>query len=377
MSRSRCTEVASTVSQESLGAVSRRRRSRRSGSPRRAACASPGARSSRGTDLFSLSQKQLRRRWGSEIAYVAQDASGALDPLRRIEYSLAEPMRFHLSLSKREIERAIGRAAGGRRIAGARGVPAALPARVLRRSAAAHRARGRDVVQAVGAHPRRADDRARRHDAGDDHRADQAADRRDRRRRDRHQPRPRAPGRVRRHPRDHVRGRDRRGGHGVRRCSTAPRHPYTAALLDAAPQIEDTTVVRGIPGLPPPGAVSGRCSYAERCRARIDACLTTDPALEHVGGDRRVRCIRAAELGVITSDRLLGVAGVPFSAGPNALLTASNIVCAYGSHDQAVVGARRQLQRGAWRDARHRRRVGLGQVDPAARHRGAARAALG
>ena len=118
---------------------------------------------------------------------------------------------------------------------------------------------------------------------------------------------------------------------------TAPRHPYTAALLDAAPNIEDTTVVRGIPGLPPPGAVSGRCAYAARCRARIDACLATDPPLATLEGDRRVRCIRTSELGVIRSDRLLGVESVPLASEANALLTVSNVVCAYGSQNQAVV----------------------------------------
>jgi peptide/nickel transport system ATP-binding protein len=287
-------------------------------------------------DLFSLSQKDLRRRWGSKISYVGQDASGALDPLRRIEYSLAEPMRFHLSLSKGEIrERSLELLAGvglpapeecmrryphefsggqQQRIALAvamscrpsvlildeptTGLDVTTQARItelikrlIAETGAAAIAISHDLAL-LGAF---ADTLAIMY-AGEIVEEGEASD-----------------------------------------VLTAPRHPYTAALLDAAPHIDDTTVVRGIPGLPPTGAVSGRCAYAERCRVRIDACLTTNPVLETVEGGRLVRCIRTAELGVIGSDRLLGLRGVPLVRGAKALLTASNVVCAYGSHNAAVV----------------------------------------
>jgi peptide/nickel transport system ATP-binding protein len=289
------------------------------------------------TDLFRLSQRELRRRWGSQIAYVGQDASGALDPLRRVEYSLAEPMHHHLSLSKAEIHaRSLELLAGvglpapeeclrryphefsggqQQRIALAVAMscsPAVLildePTtgldvttqamitelikRLIAETGAAAIAISHDLAL-LGAF---ADTIAIMY-AGEIVEEGEAAD-----------------------------------------VLTAPRHPYTAALLDAAPQIEDTAVVRGIPGLPPPGAVSGRCSYSERCRFRIDRCTTTDPVLEPVAdGARRVGCIRTAELGVIDSDRLLGIASVPLAAAPKPLLTVTDVVCAYGSHHQAVV----------------------------------------
>ena len=290
------------------------------------------------TDLFSLSPRELRRRWGSQIAYVGQDASGALDPLRRIEYSLAEPMRFHLSLSKAEIRtRSLELLAGvglpspaecmrryphefsggqQQRIALAVAMscrPAVLildePTtgldvttqatitelikRLIAETGAAAIAISHDLAL-LGAF---ADTLAIMY-AGEIVEEGDASE-----------------------------------------VLTAPRHPYTAALLDAAPNIEDTTVVRGIPGLPPPGAVSGRCAYAARCRVahrRVPSRpIHRSRTLE---GDRRVRCIRTSELG---ADPLgTGCSGSSVAArerGERAARRSSNVVCAYGSQNQAVV----------------------------------------
>src|SRR5262245_19785574 len=52
------------------------------------------------TDLFGLSLDGLTRRWGADITYVAQDAGASLNPLRRIEFLLTEPLRRHLGQSK-------------------------------------------------------------------------------------------------------------------------------------------------------------------------------------------------------------------------------------------------------------------------------------
>ncbi|MGE3618934.1 MAG: ABC transporter ATP-binding protein [Acidimicrobiia bacterium] len=93
------------------------------------------------------------------------------------------------------------------------------------------------------------------------------------------------------------------GGQVVEDASTeqvfsAPRHPYTHALLHAVP---DPTTRGGrlmtIPGAPPqPGKLSGSCRFAPRCAYAVDACLDRDPPLEAPEPGRSVRCVRHAEL---------------------------------------------------------------------------------
>ncbi|HUA78471.1 MAG TPA: ABC transporter ATP-binding protein, partial [Acetobacteraceae bacterium] len=75
-----------------------------------------------------------------------------------------------------------------------------------------------------------------------------------------------------------------------------PRHPYTAALLEAAPN-EDGPPPRPIPGtVPRPDAVPRGCAFAPRCARVVAACGQAHPALAAIGPGRRSRCIRAAEL---------------------------------------------------------------------------------
>jgi oligopeptide/dipeptide ABC transporter ATP-binding protein len=61
---------------------------------------------------------------------------------------------------------------------------------------------------------------------------------------------------------------------------SAPKHPYTRALLSAAPHLRtggDRIVLGGEPASalhPPPG-----CAFAPRCRRALERCSTDDPAL--------------------------------------------------------------------------------------------------
>ncbi|MFI6904444.1 ABC transporter ATP-binding protein [Nonomuraea sp. NPDC050394] len=78
----------------------------------------------------------------------------------------------------------------------------------------------------------------------------------------------------------------------------APRHPYTAALLAAAPE----NAMRGrppeaIPGVvPAPGALPSGCPFSPRCaHTRPEVCDGT-PVGVQVTGSRRVRCARSREL---------------------------------------------------------------------------------
>jgi oligopeptide/dipeptide ABC transporter ATP-binding protein len=74
-----------------------------------------------------------------------------------------------------------------------------------------------------------------------------------------------------------------------------PQHPYTRALLAAAPKLARTGAAREpmVPGEPPSAAaIPAGCRFRPRCRFAIDACAATDPALDPVDPDHRVACLR-------------------------------------------------------------------------------------
>jgi peptide/nickel transport system ATP-binding protein len=79
----------------------------------------------------------------------------------------------------------------------------------------------------------------------------------------------------------------------------APRHPYTAALLSAAPEPDPRTRSRRVvlqgevanPAAPPPG-----CYFHPRCPHAIEACRTEAPAWQEISRGHFVRCHRAHEL---------------------------------------------------------------------------------
>jgi peptide/nickel transport system ATP-binding protein/oligopeptide transport system ATP-binding protein len=79
---------------------------------------------------------------------------------------------------------------------------------------------------------------------------------------------------------------------------TAPRHPYTRALLDAVPQGERRGQLRSITGSPPSLIdVPGGCRFAPRCRLAVGECLTWETELIQTGGPGRLaRCLRHDEV---------------------------------------------------------------------------------
>jgi len=79
---------------------------------------------------------------------------------------------------------------------------------------------------------------------------------------------------------------------------TAPRHPYTRALLDAVPQGEQRGQLRSISGSPPSLIdVPGGCRFAPRCRLAADQCLSWNTELIEISGPgRRSRCLRHDEM---------------------------------------------------------------------------------
>lgn len=71
----------------------------------------------------------------------------------------------------------------------------------------------------------------------------------------------------------------------------APRHPYTAGLLRAAPTPERAGVLVGIEGRPPrPGQWPAGCAFEDRCPVSTDTCSEVQPPLEAVGPGHVVRC---------------------------------------------------------------------------------------
>lgn len=71
------------------------------------------------------------------------------------------------------------------------------------------------------------------------------------------------------------------------------RHPYTQALLECDPArvLERTRVLPTIPGdVPSLTKLQGGCSFAPRCRLRMDRCDSHMPNQVHVGRQHSVHC---------------------------------------------------------------------------------------
>lgn len=122
----------------------------------------------------------------------------------------------------------------------------------------------------------------------------------------------------------------------------APRHPYTRALMLAAPSLERPHMVSGIPGRPPASTVKGACAYAPRCGHARDACLSADVALAQSGG-HLVRCVRAGELAGSPVDPR------PLHSSPanEVILTVHDLVCAHvRAQTPSVRGVGLEVRRG-------------------------------
>ncbi|MFI7062396.1 dipeptide ABC transporter ATP-binding protein [Kribbella sp. NPDC050124] len=91
--------------------------------------------------------------------------------------------------------------------------------------------------------------------------------------------------------------------HGaVEEVLSAPRHPYTSALLAAMPRLDDERLgqpLPAIPGSPPdPAALPPGCAFAPRCGFAEEGCSHEVPALLEIGGDGRLSACFVAQRGV-------------------------------------------------------------------------------
>jgi peptide/nickel transport system ATP-binding protein len=109
-----------------------------------------------------------------------------------------------------------------------------------------------------------------------------------------------------------------------------PVHPYTRGLLSAVPSPERAEVLTGIDGQQPrPGRRGGGCSFAARCDQAVGDCSARVPELVTVAG-RSVRCLRAGEIPVSRPERLPAVASQPAGAAMSAL-SVRGVTASYGS----------------------------------------------
>ena len=78
-----------------------------------------------------------------------------------------------------------------------------------------------------------------------------------------------------------------------------PRHPYTAGLLRSTPRIADVEPEL-LPGnVPQPTGRPRGCNFAPRCSYATEACREDDPGLVDVGGDHGAACIHTDDIGVL------------------------------------------------------------------------------
>jgi peptide/nickel transport system ATP-binding protein len=76
------------------------------------------------------------------------------------------------------------------------------------------------------------------------------------------------------------------------------RHPYSQALLESIPKLDQDTSQRlySIPGVPPDlSKVITNCRFSPRCRYATDQCRTEEPPLESLGADHVFACFHPVD----------------------------------------------------------------------------------
>ncbi|MFM0365510.1 ABC transporter ATP-binding protein [Paraburkholderia sediminicola] len=83
----------------------------------------------------------------------------------------------------------------------------------------------------------------------------------------------------------------------VKTLFAKPTHPYTEALLRAMPRMDaDSDTLEPIPGgVPAITAMPKGCAFAPRCRLKEARCETERPKLTRIGDQHEVRCVVRAE----------------------------------------------------------------------------------
>ncbi|MFD3486705.1 dipeptide ABC transporter ATP-binding protein [Streptomyces sp. NPDC058665] len=132
----------------------------------------------------------------------------------------------------------------------------------------------------------------------------------------------------------------------------APRHPYTANLIQADPPIDRRLAsLANIPGsVPAPGSWPPGCRFAPRCQWAAPECAAAHPPLEAAGSGHAVRCIRAGEIApdlvaALRRDRRAVVTPARTDDGSAPIISTRGARRSYGDK-VAVVGADVDVFRG-------------------------------
>ena len=236
-------------------------------------------------------------RW-AEAAIVFQGALHSLNPVRRIETQIAEPIRVHEpDLSAAEVAARVGELLEQVGLPG--GPVPGLPPPALGRPAAAGDDRDGAGLPAAADRRRRAHDGARRHGAGADPRPDLRPGEGPRRRAADHQPRPVGARRRVRPGGGHVRRPGRRAAARPEQVFDSPAHPYARALSQAFPRVGDAAAryaPAGLAGDPPdPHDLPPGLRVRAAVRARDRRLHRRGAAVAGRSSGRQAACIRAGE----------------------------------------------------------------------------------
>ena len=75
-----------------------------------------------------------------------------------------------------------------------------------------------------------------------------------------------------------------------RSALAAPRHPYTRALLRSNPRVSDARLPVGLPGVPPGRVLLDECAFHTRCTHAVQVCRDSRPSATSVVAGHVVRC---------------------------------------------------------------------------------------
>lgn len=261
-----------------------------------------GTSSVAGTDLLSLRTKDLRRFWGSKVAYVPQAASTALTPSVQIGKQLMQPMQVHLEVSAKEarhralelldhvgiadadgaMKRYPFQFSGGQqqRIALAIAISCSPEVLILDEPTTGLDVTTQARISALLGSLIREYGMSALYVSHDLLLLGEVADR----------------------------IAVMYGGQIVEQGPASsivfqPTHPYTQALIAAVPDVSNPHRLRGIPGSPPPSSTPGSCPFAARCSHVQDRCRQNNPLLQVVARDHQVRCVLAEDLSKAPSSR--------------------------------------------------------------------------
>ncbi|WP_031465002.1 dipeptide ABC transporter ATP-binding protein [Sciscionella sediminilitoris] len=110
----------------------------------------------------------------------------------------------------------------------------------------------------------------------------------------------------------------------------APAHPYSRALLGSVPSTRERRELVPIPGrAPQPGEASAGCRFAPRCAHAIDECRTREPALTPAAAGHAARCLRVGER--LRRAESLVLPAKEITGDADAVLTVSGLNARYGA----------------------------------------------